>query len=402
MAASAALGQARHESMGGQMIACYTNVLSARPGDEVALYISSSVAKTCEVEVARVGRLREPVLHQGAVAVVEQPVPADADRDGCGWTETTRFIVGADWRSGYYDIVVSAADGESTRHMLCVKPPERRSRALLMLATNTYQAYNWWGGRNAYCDAGAVMDGRMTMDEALEHPLGVLSLLRPFPAGLLDPGPAAPRTVNARPRGFRELPEMPSRAYRTAKGFGPLDLSAGFLNKWENVFVDWAEEMGLALDYATDRDVDEEPDLLNGYATVLVVGHSEYWSGGQRRALDAFVDAGGNLAVLSGNTSYWKVRWDGDQMACHKSRGAEVEAALGEEATGWWSHPMFNAPEAALLGLSFLFGGYHRLGMCVARGAGGYTIQDDAHWALAGTDPILRRPTGARSSAPRL
>jgi hypothetical protein len=73
-------------------------------------------------------------------------------------------------------------------------------------------------------------------------------------------------------------------------------------------------------------------------------------------------------------------------MVCHKSKGIEREPELGSEATGWWSHPAFGRPEAELLGLSFLFGGYHRLGMCVARGAGGYTIYEDNHWALEGAD----------------
>lgn len=39
-----------------------------------------------------------------------------------------------------------------------------------------------------------------------------------------------------------------------------------------------------------------------------------------------------------------------------------------------------------MLCLSFLFGGYHRLGMCATRGAGGLTVYRDRHWSLEGTD----------------
>ena len=33
-----------------------------------------------------------------------------------------------------------------------------------------------------------------------------------------------------------------------------------------------------------------------------------------------------------------------------------------------------------------MFGGYHRLGLCAARGIGGYTVYRDRHWALEGCD----------------
>jgi hypothetical protein len=85
------------------------------------------------------------------------------------------------------------------------------------------------------------------------------------------------------------------------------------------------------------------------------------------------------------------VRWEagGGVLICRKWAGfAEdpVAAADPSAATHLWSHPAFGRPEAATTGLSFLFGGYHRLGLCVARGAGGYTVYRDKHWALEGCD----------------
>jgi hypothetical protein len=85
------------------------------------------------------------------------------------------------------------------------------------------------------------------------------------------------------------------------------------------------------------------------------------------------------------------VRWedDGRRLVCHKWAGFEadpVAAADPAEGTHLWSHPAFAWPEAATTGLSFLFGGYHRLGLCVARGAGGYTVYRAEHWALEGCD----------------
>ena len=76
-------------------------------------------------------------------------------------------------------------------------------------------------------------------------------------------------------------------------------------------------------------------------------------------------------------------------MICHKWAGFESDPLADQDpssATHLWSHPAFDNPEAALTGLSFMFGGYHRLGLCAARGAGGYTVYRDDHWALEGAD----------------
>ncbi len=322
------------------------------------------------------------------------PAPRDADRNGCGWPAVSEVEVGADWRGGYHDIILTDAEGEEAHHFVCVKAPAGApgSRLVLVLATNTLHAYNHFGGANAYCDVAALMTfgaraprgshGRR--DPAGSPPSG------PFPPLLLAPPPDMPRLVNLARRGFEEPPWAGADpAWSRAHGQSPYDGSAGFLHKWEHAFVAWAEgEEGLTLDYLTDHDLDAEPEALAGYDAAIVVGHSEYWSGPQRAALEAFVDGGGRLAIFSGNTAFWKVRWEGEgaTMVCHKWRGETAEAMTAAGGAHLWSHPMFGAPEAAITGLSFLFGGYHRLGLCAARGQGGYTVYRDRHWALAGTD----------------
>ncbi|THD61296.1 DUF4350 domain-containing protein [Phenylobacterium sp.] len=371
------------------MIACYADRTSLAPGERFSLHASADHGP-CRLELARVGAARETVLLREGLEIGAHPTPDDADRNGCGWPAAAEIEVGADWRSGYYDLVLTDAAGDSAHHFICVKAaPARRRRMVLVLTTNTLHAYNYWGGASAYCDVEALMSRRANLAEAMEGAIGVLSAQRPFPPLLLAAPPDMPRLVNLEKRGFEQRPWAGADpAWSRAHGQSPYDGSAGYLNKWEHVFVRWAEAQGYEFDYLTDYDLDADPQALKPYDVVLLVGHSEYWSGPQRHQVEAWVDAGGRLAIFSGNTAFWKVRWEdeGKTLICHKWKGETAEKVPPGEATHLWSHPMFARPEAEVTGLSFIFGGYHRLGLCAARGAGGYTVYRPDHWALEGAD----------------
>ena len=187
------------------MPACYTDRLSLYPGERFALHVSAK--GPARVEVARIGAGREVALALTDIDVAEHPVPANADRDGCAWPAAAQIEVGADWRSGYYDILLTDADGEETHHFICVKAaPDAKARMVLVLSTNTWHAYNYFGGANAYCDVAALMSRKAPLPEAMLGAIGRLSSLRPFPQLQFAPPADAPRLVNLRKRGFEERP----------------------------------------------------------------------------------------------------------------------------------------------------------------------------------------------------
>jgi hypothetical protein len=153
------------------------------------------------------------------------------------------------------------------------------------------------------------MSRRADLPTAMAGAIGVLSTRRPFPQMLIAPPPDVPRLVNLRTRGFEERPWAGNRDWSRRRELSPYDSSAGFLHRWEHKFAAWAEGEDLALDYFTDQDLDDE-DVLAGYDVLIVAGHSEYWTARQRDRIEAFVDAGGKLAIFSGNTAFWKVRFE--------------------------------------------------------------------------------------------
>ena len=80
--------------------------------------------------------------------------------------------------------------------------------------------------------------------------------------------------------------------------------------------------------YFVVRDDDGESEMLfqtsdltwQAYKVFLSVGHDEYWTGRQRRNVEAARAAGVHLAFFSSNEVYWKVRWevsvDGSGQPC--------------------------------------------------------------------------------------
>src|SRR5712691_6257390 len=82
--------------------------------------------------------------------------------------------------------------------------------------------------------------------------------------------------------------------------------------------------------------------------------HDEYWSDPQRTNVDAAArDHGVNLAFLSGNDVFWKIRFenstDGSNtpyrtLTCYKETQADAKIDPSPIWTGTWRDPRFSPP----------------------------------------------------------
>ena len=381
----------------------YSDATSYAPGDTATFFVSSP-HPTVDCDIVRLGA-SETVVHQArGIAATRQDIPEDADCAGCRWVDTFAVEISADWPSGYYAVRLRAGDltGE---HFIVVRSanPGRYARHVLVLATNTYQAYNHWGGRNLYGNDAAFADAPDQLTNRPE-PARVVSWDRPFAALLLAP-PVPTRPAASQPRAADAPPNLPDATPALINaGGGVWDLAAGFVNKWEHRFVAWAEARGLALDVLAQSDLDREPASLDPYAAYLSVGHDEYWSWEERDAVEAFVEAGGNAAFFSGNTSFWQVRFEqnGRAMVGYKAAAPSDDPVVGTDRehrlTSIWSDPLVGRPENHMTGVSFARAGYARVGYAGSRSSGGYAVQRPDHWALEGTNLFYGDVFGAESA----
>ncbi len=324
----------------------YADRLSYLPGEEVGFHISTS-APTYTLEIAREGATREVVWTKSGLKGEEHAIPADASSRGCRWPVAFRLPVPSAWRSGYYSVRMRVADngGEFTQRdrrtaeaemffVIRSAHPGRDSKMLLQLTTNTYNAYNNWGGYSlyAYHGRGKVQGRRVSFDRPL----------------------------------------------------------AGFFSNWERPFVVWAEKAGYSLDYAVNSDLEFHPDLLPHYRLVLSVGHDEYWSAPMRDHLEKYIADGGNVAFFSGNTCCWQVRSEdgGRALACWKQAFAQDPVYKTDDhrlLSTLWSHYLVKRPENQLTGVGFLFGGYHLSHGQFMDGSGAFNVQRPEHWLFSGT-----------------
>jgi hypothetical protein len=340
-------GQLAAETPPPLFIEGYAGQVSYVPGEELTLHVSTS-EETFAVEITRIGAKRETVWTVAKVEGREHPVPENASSHGCGWPAALKLPLPADWRTGYYLVTFRVRDGggkyvnrsvrsaeSSCFFVLRPAEPGKNSKILLQLSTHTYNAYNNWGGFSLYAYNG--------------------------------------RGGNQGHRVSCERPPMPQ-----------------FPN-WEQPFVEWAERNGIALDFATNGDLEFHPELLKAYRLVLSVGHDEYWSAPMRDHLERFIADGGNVAFFSGNTCCWQVRSeDGGRAFTSWKQNVQqdpVFGARGSQATlsSLWSHHLVQRPENQLTGVGFLWGGYHKSHGQLMDASGAYTVHRPDHWLFAGT-----------------
>jgi N,N-dimethylformamidase beta subunit-like, C-terminal len=338
---------------------------SAVRGEAVGLRVSTD-ASSFDVEVAREGAAHEPVWSVGQVAARSHETPVDASSNGCGWPLALEIPVG-DWRSGYYSVKVTAGDQRADAFLVVRPDPSDPASILLVLSTTTWHAYNDWGGPSLYTGGTRV---------SFERPLARGFLVKPEPIG----------------RMMQPEPDREAMGFRTwARPLGLSDWcgGAGWFT-YERTFTRWAEATGYRIDVAVSQDLERHPEILQGPRLYLSVGHDEYWSWGMRDALDTFVGHGGNVAILSGNTCFWQVRFDPDHrgMTGFKDR-ADEDPVLGTPdrrlLTGCWSDRRIGRPETSTIGLTFTRGGYSRYGLGAAESSGAYTVHRPDHWAFEGT-----------------
>lgn len=256
-----------------------------------------------------------------------------------GWPVSASFKIPADADSGLYAIRVRLA-GQKPEEA-CVAPfvvarrtPRRPGSIALLAATNTWHAY----GRRPTNELAAY---GLTSSFYSTHFNG-----RPFfHIGLRLPIPYA------QPYAFESR-----RSTRTR---------STHLVRTERHMEAWLHREGYPYEVITDLDLHEDPELLTRFAALVIVGHSEYWTDNARQGVVDYLDGGGRVLSLSGDTLSVRVTIDKARqvMECRKIVYDEDTRWLTPAMWGesWHSHDRqpggtlrrLGKPAWEVLGISF-------------------------------------------------
>ena len=306
----------------GQRIWAYADRQSLKPGERLNIMAAAGPglpSRIVRLEVFRIsagGPVK--VWTSGFVTVGYRGATASGASIGPGWPPAFADIDTAAWPPGCYyaDIVEqTTATRDVKAAFWIVLNPKRSGAVLVRLGTNTYQAYNSWGGHSLYPNDDDERRGLL------------VSYDRPTPATFFE---------------------------------------------YDVFLVTWLEGLAQSLggvDYAGNFDVHADPGLIDRYPLVVTGSHDEYWSGEEYDAFHRRIfKLGRNVAFLGADAAYCQIRYGdlnrapgtpelGRQIVCYKTGDDPVLRRAGQTDPRRLATNNFRSvarrPETMLMGGAF-------------------------------------------------
>ena len=341
----------------------YLDTTTAVCGQRLAVHLASHPPQEAvRLRALRIGDYHGEgsrlVWQSGVLTTRHQPQaePAGPDRVVLEhWPTTTTLDINAQWPPGFYliEVVPIAHPRQASYIPLVVRTSGVHSPYVMVASDLTWEAYNGYGGRSLYFGPGH------DHTEQVANRSYVASTHRPYSGSGLQQVLAT------------ELP-----------------------------LVRFLARHRFATDLTTVSSLDASPLQLDGARTVILGGHSEYWT---RRAYDALVaarDHGTNLAFLGANEVYWQGRIERDAAGLPTAltvyRTASLDT-LAREApqttTVEWRDPLLHRDPATVVGE----------GMSTVGAWGSYVVRTTPPWLFAGTGlragDVLPRAVGNEADA---
>jgi hypothetical protein len=183
---------------------------------------------------------------------------------GCDWTTSFSLTVPGDWRSGIYAARCSDSAGRQFYIVFIVKSLASQRKVLALASTNTWTAYNTWGGFSKYGPATPL----------------TLTFLRPNPATTpIDDG-----TIN-------------------------------HLTRADLWILNWIEDAGYEFDGITDTDLHNGFADMASYSVFILTSHPEYWSLEMVDRVQEYLRNGGSVLYLGGNGMFERCIFNSDTTA---------------------------------------------------------------------------------------
>jgi hypothetical protein len=312
------------------------------------------------------------VDEHGPRATVQITPDGDFSQTGVAWNhvgypaKSVQQFVTAPEGSGLYYVWARALSGKSFSFPWVIAPRQPRAKIAVLASSNTWNAYNNFGGRSNYINPGGLPEtptvnarqdlARYTSSEIPwslpDSDYKPLSFDRPEPGNhIFDNSPWSESTIGDPIQGRVQCGQAPG--------------------EWR--LLGWLEREGFAYDYYAEAQLHDGTLPLHEYSILILSVHPEYWTRAMYEKVERWVrDEGGRLIYLGGNGLNCEVTLADGTMRCI-SYDDSNDPASGNESR---MHRTYKS-EAALLGVVF-----SEVGMMTAAP---YAVIEPEHWAFSGT-----------------
>ncbi len=320
----------------------YVSPLTVSGGDTLNFFISTSV-NPFSLQIYQIGKIDTLKATYNGIPGGLRSVPDSSFIYGCGWPLSLRVFVPAGWSPGLYRATFPDASGSSLKQLMFVvkaKIAGTMSPICVALSENTDNAYNTYGGCSLYSclNCSTCRSYKVSFDRPLTDNNG--------------------------------------------------------LGSWGNypiTFYQWLLSNNRNCEFVSQYDLYADNNLLNNYKVLVIAGHSEYWSLNERNNIQNFINSGGKLVVLSGNTCGYQSRYEnnGRILVCYKDAKLDPYNNLYNSlvTTNWW-YPPVNNPENILLGAGYQNSGYVNFDKILpfSSGFGDYSVINSHNWIYRNTN----------------
>ncbi len=240
----------------------YADKVSVQKGEKIDFKVTVNPAQNFTMEIYRLGwysglggRHMLTIGPKNGVKRASCPIQATTLLIECKWKTDHSLTIPNDWVSGQYLVKLKNNNGFANYITFTLRDDSSTSDILFQMSTNTWQAYNKWGGKSLY-PPGQTHAVKVSYD-------------RPYQ--LEGAGQLLGREIN---------------------------------------FIRWIEKEGYDVTYNTNVDTHLRANLLLNHKAFISQGHDEYWTWEMRDAVEGARDQGINIGFFGGNESYWQVRLD--------------------------------------------------------------------------------------------
>lgn len=310
----------------------------------------------------------------GPRAMAQNLPDGDFTQFGTGWDETIHgdrqdvISVTAPERSGLYYFHLSTDSGDFFSFPWVVAPRQPDAAIAVLASTNTWNAYNRFGGRSNYINAEGlpVRPTVVTRDELTRYkPREHSDQL--YPA---TPNDAYPPLTFDRPNPDCHV-DKDEQVTDPIGGRVASTLAPGL---WR--LLAWLEREDWPCDLYSDHHLHDGQLDLDAYKTLVLDLHPEYWSTTMYNRVKRWVhDRGGHLVYLGGNGIDCAVEVESPSLARYLTQ--QVDPWRPEEAGLDSRFHRVHESQASLLGIAFTQAGQNT--------AAPYAVTRCDHWVFADT-----------------